>query len=448
MPNIDDFTFSYNIGKAYIKFCYKRYYRDYTIVGRENIPDNCPVIYAPNHLNAVMDAIAVVSIVKHTTPVVFLARSDIFSSALARKILSFIKIMPAFRMVDGIKNLQKNQDTFDKCVEILHRGHCLGIMPEGNQGEQRKLRPIMKGIFRVAFDAQKKWGDLPKVKIIPVGIDLGDHTKARKHIIISIGKPIEISDYAADFEIDGVKTTNKIREHLRAALSELTLDLATNTHYSCFEAATEIANEAVLKHFQLQDNSFNRFKARQWIGKRLLALEKDSPLLMDSVETNCQTHKELCKLLDLKPNTLDETEDSWISLIVDASLLVASSLVFVMGLMLNAIPFFLPIVIRKAIKLEYDGFISSIQFGIGMFSFPIFYSLQSFLIYKLTDCHWGFLPLIFAGHYYLGKLAYEWYRNWRKMMGRIRLSRLDRQSDEQLLRLRKTHQDLIEMILK
>ncbi len=448
MPNIDDFTLPYNLGKAYIKFCYKRYYREYTVVGRENIPDDCPVIFAPNHLNAVMDAIAVVSIVKHTTPVVFLARSDIFSSALTRKILSFIKIMPAFRMVDGISNLQKNQDTFDKCVEILHRGNSLGIMPEGNQGEQHKLRPIMKGIFRVAFEAQKKWGQEPKVKIVPIGIDLGDLCKARKHIIINIGKPIEVSDYFSEFENDSVRAMNGIREQLRSSLSDLTLDLASKNHYDCFETIIEITNTAVLNNFGVHDTPVNRFRARQWIGKRLVEMEKDSPELITNLEKDSQVHTQLCNKLGIKAKTLDEDKNSFTSLIIDASLLCASSLVFLLGLLVNLLAFYSPVVIRKAMKLEYDGFISSIQFGIGMFTFPIFYSLQGFLILSSIDCHWGFLPLIVAGQYFLGTLAYEWYRNWKILCGRVRLLRYENRRDESLLKLKKLHQEIVELIIK
>ena len=195
MSNIVDYPFSFSLVRNYVVFTFKRYYGEYIVTGRENIPENCPVIYAPNHINALMDAIAVHSIAPYHVPVIFLARADIFKNPTAAKILKFIKILPAFRMRDGFENLGKNNEVFEQCVEIINKNNALGIMPEGNQGEQRKLRPFVKGIFRIAFDAQQKYGLKPKVKIVPVGIDYGDLKKFGKHIIINIGKPIEVSDY-------------------------------------------------------------------------------------------------------------------------------------------------------------------------------------------------------------------------------------------------------------
>jgi len=208
MSNIFDYTASFSLVRNYIVFTFKRYYGEYIVVGQENIPDESPLIFAPNHINAFMDAIAVHSIAPYKQPVIFLARADIFNNKTAIKLLKFAKILPAFRMRDGMENLGKNNEVFEQCVEILHKNSALGIMPEGNQGEQRKLRPLVKGIFRIAFAAQQNSNVQPNVKIIPVGIDYGNLTKFGKHIIINIGKPIEVSEYMQSYAANPVSATN------------------------------------------------------------------------------------------------------------------------------------------------------------------------------------------------------------------------------------------------
>ena len=120
MSKITDYTVSFSLVRNYIVFAFKRYYGEYVVLGRENIPVNCPVIFAPNHINAFMDAIAVHSIAPPKIPVIFLARADVFNNKTAVKILKFAKILPAFRMRDGIENLGKNNETFEQCVEILY----------------------------------------------------------------------------------------------------------------------------------------------------------------------------------------------------------------------------------------------------------------------------------------------------------------------------------------
>jgi 1-acyl-sn-glycerol-3-phosphate acyltransferase len=76
MSKIYDFTLSYGLFKSYVMFAFKRFFSRYIVMGKENIPETGPIILAPNHLNALMDALAAISVVPHKMPVVFLARSD------------------------------------------------------------------------------------------------------------------------------------------------------------------------------------------------------------------------------------------------------------------------------------------------------------------------------------------------------------------------------------
>ncbi|MDD5184822.1 MAG: 1-acyl-sn-glycerol-3-phosphate acyltransferase, partial [Paludibacter sp.] len=136
MSDKNNYPFIVRLLKKYVIFTFKRFYSEYIVVGRENIPTDCPVILAPTHLNALMDALAVHSISPENQTVTFLARSDIFKNKIVAWFLTGIKIMPAFRMRDGMENLGKNNDIFERCVEVLHNNNAIGIMPEGNQGEQ------------------------------------------------------------------------------------------------------------------------------------------------------------------------------------------------------------------------------------------------------------------------------------------------------------------------
>jgi len=78
MSNIYDFTRSYSLVRRYVLFTFKRFYGEYIVNGRENIPEKGPVIFASNHLNALMDALAVISTLPHKVPIVYLARADYF----------------------------------------------------------------------------------------------------------------------------------------------------------------------------------------------------------------------------------------------------------------------------------------------------------------------------------------------------------------------------------
>ena len=117
------------------------------------------MIFAPNHQNALNDAL----IVLFSAPgdVVFLARADIFKKRFLAFFLNSLKILPVFRQRDGAAELGKNADIFDISVDVLKNRHYLCVMPEGNHGDQRRLRSLVKGIFRIAFSAQEEAGATP-----------------------------------------------------------------------------------------------------------------------------------------------------------------------------------------------------------------------------------------------------------------------------------------------
>ena len=75
------------------------------------------MIFAPNHHNALMDALAVLFTIPRQ--MVFLARADIFRKGVFANILTFLKILPIYRIRDGYSALQPNSEIFNKTVEVL-----------------------------------------------------------------------------------------------------------------------------------------------------------------------------------------------------------------------------------------------------------------------------------------------------------------------------------------
>jgi len=447
MSNITDYSFSFSLVRNYIIFNFKRYYGNYIVTGRENIPLNCPVIFAPNHINALMDALAVHSIAPPKLPVIFLARADVFKNPTAKKLLKFCKIMPAFRMRDGIENLGKNNDVFEHCVGILRQNKALGIMPEGDQGEQRKLRPLVKGIFRIAFAAQQLQGALPYVKIVPVGIDYGDLTKFGKHIIINIGKPIEVSAFMSAHQQNPVIATNEIRDILRNNLNDLSVNLASVKYYECFEIVIKVANSTFVKKLNLIENTVNRFTARQEIVKKLVELEENEPDKIEKLNSIAIKLKGLMNKLNLQKWVL-ETENQTKTRIISKSLLLLCTFpIFIAGLLFNFLPFFLPVFIRKfVLKSQYEGFFSSLQFGLGILTFPLLYLLQTIFFGVCIHTTWWLIVIFILLQYPLGKLAIKWNKHAKKSWAKLRFHMLTQKKSSDLLQAQKMQEQIIRMI--
>ena len=102
------------------EWLFRRSFRRFQQVGLERIPEDGAVIYAPNHTNALNDALAVLGLKMERK--VFVARADIFRKPKQAAILRWLKIMPIRRMRDGAAEVFHNNETEDKAIETLrHR---------------------------------------------------------------------------------------------------------------------------------------------------------------------------------------------------------------------------------------------------------------------------------------------------------------------------------------
>ncbi len=448
MSKIYDFPVSFNLLRRYVLFMFKRYYSDFIVVGKENIPENTPLIFAPNHVNALMDAIAVHAVVPRNLPLIFLARADIFRNITAARFLRFTKILPAFRMRDGIEKLGNNADIFNQCIEILHNNAALGIMPEGNQEIERKLQTLVKGIFRIGFAAQQKFGTEPGVKIIPIGLDYGSIFKSQKHIIISVGKAIEVSEYMNLYSENQVKATNELREKLRNDLSDITLNLATDLNYESFEYVVSIVQKPVLEDLKLADTIYNRFVARQNVAQRLVTLEKNLPLEMLKLNDLSFEYQKLLSQLNLNSKSIENAKPKKSIFGIEMLMLLVSIPAFVSGFILNFAPFFSPVYIRKYImKTKYNGFFSSLQFGLSLLTFPFFYFIQTLLFWAFVSSLWWAVLLFFVAQYPLGKLALSCYKKAVKWWANIRLLNLSKEKTIQLKEAEVLYNQIVEIIL-
>lgn len=402
----------YQIIYPYARAFFYHYYGKLEIRGTENIPRNAPVIFAPNHQNALMDAL----IVLFSAPgdVVFLARADIFSKRFLAFFLNSLKILPVFRQRDGASELGKNADIFDISVNVLKNKHYLCIMPEGNHGDQRKLRTLVKGIFRIAFQAQEDAGSDPFVKIVPVGLDFGDYVKQNASLFINYGKPIEVSEYWEQYQENNARAINSLKARLADELRPVMIDIQNEEHYEAIYALKGIYNGTMRAELGIQGTKLSdRFRADKELIARLDAIaageapDRLAPLMQKVLQYTEQVNK-----LNIRDWVVAEKGYSMVRTFWRCLYLLALAPFFLYGLINNAIGYFLPVRLVRNIKdLQFHA---SVKAGLGLLVFfPVSYALQTLLVGLLTGPWWiwaAYLVSLFP----MGKLALWWYVRWKK----------------------------------
>lgn len=225
---IQEKSFGYELVKSIVQFMYPKFFRQTEIRGLENVPPNEPLIFAGNHQNGVMDPVSI--IIYQKEPIVYMGRADIFSNPVFRVLLRFIKVTPIYRIRDGFENLSKNDRQIKEAIDVLLDNKRLGVMPEGNHGEHHKLRPLVKGLFRIGYQAEILLENKSHVKIIPVGIDYSFYQHAGSDMVLIYGKPIEFKDFLPIYLENPAAGLNAMRTELASALSGLMLDIQSQDY--------------------------------------------------------------------------------------------------------------------------------------------------------------------------------------------------------------------------
>jgi hypothetical protein len=156
--------------------------------------------------------------------IVFLARADIFRKKLTAALLRFIRILPVYRIRDGYNTLGQNQETFDEVIIALRQNISVGIFPEGGHFASKELRPLKKGIARMAFQAEKESQFALGLQIVPVGLDYSDYHRAGADLVVTFGQPLSVADYKEHFMQNEAVGMNRLLTDLADAMRSALAD--------------------------------------------------------------------------------------------------------------------------------------------------------------------------------------------------------------------------------
>ena len=436
---IHKWSFCYSLLRFYVKCVFRLYYKEITVLGRENIPTTAPVIFSVNHQNGLMDAIAVVCTVPQQP--VFLARADLFRRPLLRRLLTFLKIMPAYRIRDGYNNLSKNEECFAKAVASLRERKALCLMPEGNHGNQRKLRSLSKGIFRIAFRAQAEKGNMPFVKIVPVGLDYSHYERFRARLVIRYGKPIDVSLYFPAYECNPAKAYKDLGDRLRREMKRLILHVESSAHYDMIWALKDIYRDSLLHKMRLGGgNTVNMFSVDQQLLELLDWESARDEKFMDQAEGKIALYNSM--LSELRLRTWVLTCDSGNSLVLARKVVLSlfGVPVLVYGFVNNVIAYYVASWLSRSVK--DPQFRSSFNFLTGVFCVPVINLVQVLILFYY--CRSFILCGIYLVSIYVsGLTAYDIYVSIKSLVFLMRYRLGLRFKKGKYLTLKQTHEALV-----
>src|ERR1035437_2407264 len=425
--NIEKYSAGYSLLKSMAGFWHNNvFYRKVIVLGRENIKPEDHIIFAPNHQNALMDALAV--LFTHKGQPIFLARADIFKRKTVAAILYFLKILPVYRIRDGFSSVKGNDEIFVKTIDVLKNKNGLVILPEGDHAGFRRLRQLKKGICRVAFQSDEATGFTLKIKIIPVGLEFSNYSRFRQVLTVAYGKPIEVSDFFDSYKVNPERALNELRSKLSDEMKSIMVHIESEEDYEAIDELRGMINGRFS-----DDIRFSKLSRDRILVNKMNLLKSSEPSLYEricSLRLNIQnTAKELktdYRLLEKRKHPLGWLLAGMISIIITFPL-------FIYGNIFNLT--FLEIPNLQIRKIKDPQFHSSIRYGISLvlaFVFLPLYLIISLFIFS----SWWLGLLIFLTLPISGLFAWNYYLQFHRIIGGFRVRKFIRKknNDFQLLR--------------
>ena len=411
------------------------FFRRVDVEARHNVPPVGPVLLVPNHTNALVDPLVVLSAVSREVTVT--AKNVLGRNPLLRWLMRALGVVTFHRRADVGKGaeLRQNVRSLQLCREILADGGAICIFPEGVSHSDPHLRSFQPGPARIALDFVRKDGNPGRLRIVPVGLLYTEKDRFRSKVWLRLGRPIDVARWLEAHPGGGPA---ELTAELERQVGALTLNYESRRESAILSWAAEIvttgaaappplgaADRAVADWFRL----VGRLQA----GYR--RLKQDDPETIRDLTARIRAYRAELKRARIAPEEVYlpiHFGRAAFFVVRELELTVVGAPLAFLGAVNHVIPYQIVKQLARALSTDKDHWASNVVYP-GLAVFPLCYVVQ-------LAAAWWFLPAFWAGVYTVA-LPYTGYyalfygdrlgRSWRRTVTFLRF--LVRRQDQERL---------------
>ena len=400
---IQDPDIWYSILLPYVNWHTRKAYRRFEVHGKEHLPKDSAVIFGVNHSNTLMDALVLLS--ANNSKKVFIARGDIFKKPAVAKILNFLRILPIFRIRNGVAAVRQNDDSLKKAVDVIHDHVDLYLFPEGMHRTKHSLLRMGKGLFHIAVDANKQFGDKSPIFIIPTAIEYGDYFRYRSTAMINFGEPINVTEFLKHTtEENEAVNINLLKDQLHDAISKLFTFIPDDEDYDAIWEIVKMKNE------KRAGGLYQKMLRNRATVDKVLQYREEQP-------------EEAKNLFERVMDFARERRRQKISVMSTARKYPLVNFIWKLAVLLLGLPYFaasaavnLPVWLTTLIikgKLKDKAVSNTVSFGVELVLFPIVFIVGTVLLFCFLPWLWALAGTILLYFSYMLFVDYcELFRRW------------------------------------
>ena len=398
----------YTVMKPLVQVALRVFFRRVEVRHPERLHLPGPLLLAGNHPNTLMDPL--LAAVNRRQPIAFLAKGTFFQNPVVRAIMRSGNSIPIYRAQDAgtgkvatpEERAAQNEASFGRCYDYLSRGGTIMIFPEGTSVSERRLRPLKTGAARIALGAEARHHFKLGLQVVPVAINYFDPSKFRSDVLLNVGPPIRVADYAAAYARSPDEAADQLTEAIRVAL-ERRLVISRDAAEDAFVQQIERTFGDHLNPNDDPDTLYDNFQLSRTLLQALPWAEQQFPERLAEAKIRFESYLTELRRHGLSDAAIDDQRRGSTAGLLN---LVLGAPVWLHGVINNYLPYALPSAVARRATKEAE-FVAPIMLVVGMLTFPLAYTLQIAAVqhylthdWRLTALYGLSLPL--TGFYALG----------------------------------------------
>ncbi len=405
-------------------FFFRIFFKRLKVKNADRIRVASPMLVTLNHPNSFMDTIALSAALFYPRTY-YMARGDAFKKGFVTTLLKAIGIVPIYRLRDGggHASVKKNLDSFKVVFDLLNKRQKIIVLAEGISLQERRLQPIQKGTAKMAFSYLEQ-GGYDDLKILPIGVTYSKPSKFRGDIYYQIGDAILVKDLYEEYKLQPAQAIIKLTHLIEAGMKPLVPTLFHKENDVLVEELQPILKRQYLKTHHLFYNNLDH-QQQYWVFiiSKLNHLTHDHPTEITKIRTEVDNYTKQLSKLKIKDHLVyNATNNKNMSSVLNFILLVIGFPVYIIGKILNFIPYYYGKKIADKTCKDIE-FHAAVNFGAGSFIWMISFLIELLLIWFITKSL-SFLFTYILLKIICGRIGLSYSTFKKKMLGNIRLQKI------------------------
>ncbi len=361
-------TWHYSLIRKLVRLSAEFFFSKKYLVDLQKLNTKKPLLVCANHASTFLDAMLIMVLTKRTYHV--LVRADVFQRPWAKWFLSQFNLIPIYRMRDGINQLEKNNETFERCLRIFENNGAIIIFPEANCVMERKLRKLQKGAARIAFQAEESNQFKLDLEIISVGITYERMKYFGGRLYMKVSDPFSIAHYKKLYQLDKNEALLKVTQQIESSLKACMTEVLHKKDETIFEHCLAWRKEK-LNFEEVQSIAHNVNLENEELKNVLAQALHDFDQHLQRFKIRRATFVKLASKVIWK---------RYLNLFIRLIDVIALFPFFLIGLLFNGIPFYLPLTMSKMFFKNEPEYHNSINMAGSVLLFILFYITYAILL--------------------------------------------------------------------